>query len=64
MYTAEGWRDDGWPVATLRIGTRTVLGGGMCVVPAASGGSVIDVEARAALTALVAGLRVQGLVAL
>ena len=63
VFTGDGWRDDGWPVAALRIGTRTVLGGGMSVVPAASGGSVIDVEARAALTALVAGLRVQGLLA-
>lgn len=64
VFTAEGWRDDGWPVAALRVGTRTVLGGGMSVVPAIAGGTVVDAEARAALAALVAGLRIQGLVAL
>lgn len=63
VFTAEGWRDDGWPVAALRIGARTVLGGGMSVVPSPSGGTVIDAEARAAIAALVAGLRIQGLVA-
>lgn len=63
VFTAEGWRDDGWPVAALRIGPRTVLGGGMSVVPAPAGGTVIDTEARAAIAALVAGLRIQGLVA-
>lgn len=63
VFAADGWRDDGWPVATLRIGSRTVLGGGMSVVPATSGGAVIDVEVRATVAALAAGLRVQGLVA-
>jgi hypothetical protein len=63
ILTSGGWRDDGWPVAALRIGARTVLSGGMSVVPTAVGGAVVDVEARAAIAALVAGLRVQGLVA-
>ena len=63
MLTAGGWRDDGWPVATLRIGARTVLGGGMSVVPPVAGGAVVDAEARTAIAALVAGLRIQGLVA-
>ncbi|TRW14349.1 DUF2793 domain-containing protein [Glacieibacterium frigidum] len=63
VFTADGWRDDGWPVAALRVGTRTVLGGGMSTVPPVEGGAVVDAEARAAIAALVADLRFQGLVA-
>lgn len=63
VFTADGWRDDGWPVAALRIGSRTVLGGGIGVVPPVTGGTIVDAEVRAALAALVTGLRIQGLVA-
>lgn len=63
VFTASGWRDDGWPVAALKVGTRTLLAGPATTVPAVSGGAVVDVEARTALAALIAGLRAQGLVA-
>lgn len=63
VFTAGGWRDDGWPVAALRIGARTLLGAAATTVPVVSGGAVVDLELRAAVAALVAGLRDQGLVA-
>lgn len=57
------WRDDGWPVAGLRIGARLVLGVPPVALAAPSGGVTIDVETRAALADLVSALRAQGLVA-
>lgn len=63
VFTADGWSDDGWPVAALRIGTRTALGGGLSVIAPPTGGAVVDTEARGAIAALIAGLQIQGLVA-
>ena len=63
VRTTAGWRDDGWPAAGVRIGTRLVLAGGAPVIAAAAGGTVIDTEARALLVTLLASLRSNGLVA-
>ena len=59
------WDDEwssGWPVGSLRIGAREVLGAMPVSVPAPSGGLNIDVEARTAIAAIVSALRAQGLI--
>ena len=63
VRTVTGWSDDGWPAAGVRIGGRLVLGGGVPVIAAAAGGTVVDSEARALLVALLGALRNHGLVA-
>ncbi len=62
VFTAAGWRSDGWPVAGLRVGARLLLQGVPAAVAAPSGGTVVDIEARARLAELLAGLRGLGLV--
>lgn len=59
-YHGGSWRD-GWPVPRLVLNGQTLTGGGLVSVPAASGGSVVDVEARAALNALLAVVRAMGI---
>ncbi len=61
-YAAGQWRD-AWPVPTLAVGGSTSSGGAGVAVADPSGGSVIDVEARAALGTLLVALRSVGLVA-
>lgn len=60
-FAAGAWRDD-WSVGALRVGGRGFLAGAVAPIGAPSGGSVIDIEARAALTRLVAALAGLGLV--
>lgn len=60
-YAGNQWRD-AWTVPSLAIGSLT-LTGGAGVLPDPSGGTVIDVEARATLTALLGALRISGLLA-
>ncbi|WP_419813856.1 DUF2793 domain-containing protein [Glacieibacterium sp.] len=62
VYTAAGWRDDGWPVAGLRIGARLALASAPTTVTVPVGGTVIDIETRAALAALQAALRAAAIV--
>jgi hypothetical protein len=62
VYTASGWRDDGWPVAGLRIGGRLALATAPATVPVPVGGTVVDVETRAALAILLATLRAAAIV--
>ncbi len=57
-----GWQDH-WPVAGLAIAGRNVLAAPPATVAPATGGSVIDAEARAVLAALIAALQGQGLLA-
>ncbi len=59
----DGWSNRGWPVTGLMIAGRSVLGASPALVAAASGGSVVDVEARQLLNDLVSALRGQGLIA-
>ncbi len=49
-----------WPVAGLSIGGRAVLAAAPASVAPASGGSVVDAQARAVLGALIAALQAQG----
>lgn len=57
-----GWSTGGWPVSGLAIGERQVLAAPAVVVPLPSGGGVVDVEARAAIAALVAALQDQAII--
>lgn len=63
VFQNGSWNTDRWPVRALTIGGRTVLGGPVAGVAAASGGSVVDLEARAVLATLLTGLRTLGLFA-
>lgn len=57
------WHADAWPARALVIGGRTMLAAVPVVIPTPAGGSVIDVEARAGLAAVLTTLRAMGLVA-
>lgn len=58
----EGWSVGGWPVTSLRIAGREVLGAVPPTVTVPAGGAIIDAEARASLSSLVYALRLQGIV--
>lgn len=58
-----GWVFGDWPASALVIGGLKVIGARGAAVADPSGGSVIDAEARAAITGLLARLREHGLIA-
>jgi hypothetical protein len=61
VHDGAGWAIDFLPVGGLRIGGADLFGAARSDIAAPSGGGVVDVEARAALTNLLAYLRTQGL---
>jgi hypothetical protein len=56
------WSSGELPAANLRIGGQPVVGPRLPAVPSPSGGTIIDAEARAAVTAVVAALMSHGLI--
>ena len=60
-WTGEAWSAGTIPAAALVIGGEQVVGPRLAEVPSPSGGTVIDVEARAAIVALIATLKSHGL---
>jgi Protein of unknown function (DUF2793) len=60
--TGSGWSDGSLPAAALVIGGQQVVGPRLPDVPSPSGGTTIDVEARAAVDALIATLKSHGLI--
>nr|WP_295661304.1 DUF2793 domain-containing protein [Polymorphobacter sp.] len=58
------WHADAWPARALSVNGRTMLATTPIALAGASGGAVVDVEARAALAALTSAMRAMGLVAL
>ena len=52
----------GWPVNSLRVGTRNVLSVPPVEVTLSTGGAMVDMEARAAIAELLSALRGQGLI--
>lgn len=61
VFQNSSWNADRWPVRALSIGGKTVLGQAVTGATTATGGSVVDAEARAMLSALLTGLRSLGL---
>jgi hypothetical protein len=59
--TATSWAIGGLTAATLAIGGQQVIGNRQPRVAQPAGGSTIDVQARAALTAIIVGLESHGL---
>jgi Protein of unknown function (DUF2793) len=59
--SASAWVVGGMTAATLSIGGAQVVGARQPRVVAATGGTTIDTQARAAISALIAGLEAHGL---
>lgn len=57
------WRGGQWPVEELRVGGVPVVRARTAAIADPSGGTVVDAQARAALTAVLAALRAHGLIA-
>jgi len=55
------WQAGAWPVRTLAVNGRTMLGASVVPLISPAGGSVIDTEARAAINAIAGILRSMGL---
>ncbi|WP_439532105.1 DUF2793 domain-containing protein [Polymorphobacter sp.] len=56
-----GW-SSGWPVSALMVGERLLFGVATAEIAEPVGGSIVDVEARACLGALLSALRSQGVI--
>jgi len=61
LFSQGSWAVGNWPVKTLTIGGRTVLGNPAAAIADPRGGSVVDVEARAGVAAILSALRSLGL---
>ena len=62
LWDGTAWSDGELPCAGLRVGGVQVVGERQPAVPSPSGGTIIDVEARAAINALTAALMSHGLI--
>jgi hypothetical protein len=62
-FDGVGWVTGSWPAAAIEISGKTILSGQFLSVSDPSGGSVVDVEARAAVNAILGVLRDHGLIA-
>lgn len=61
-WSGTAWSDGSVEAAALRIGGEQVVGPRVAAVASPSGGSIIDVEARAAIAALIVALQTHGLI--
>lgn len=61
-YDGNGWRGDGWPSGGLNVAGTQRLAATPASIADVAGGSVVDVQARAAVNQLLALMRAQGLV--
>lgn len=61
-WTGNGWSDGAMPVSAILVGGQQVVGPRLAEVPSPSGGTVIDAEARAAITSVIATLKSHGLI--
>lgn len=61
-WTGSAWSSGELPCSAVRIGGVQVVGGRRPPVPSPSGGTIIDVEARAAIDAIIATLMQHGLI--
>lgn len=61
-WTGGAWSGGEWPISALTIGGLQVVGPRLETVPSPSGGTIIDVEARTTLQAVIVALRTHGLI--
>ena len=61
--TASGWSDGTLPAAALQLGGNQVVGARQAAIASPAGGTTIDSQARATLSAILAMLRTHGLIA-
>ncbi len=61
-WTGAAWSDGNWPVAALTIAGQQVVGSRLETIPSPSGGTIIDAEARTAISAVIVALRTHGLI--
>lgn len=61
-WTGTGWTNGEWSVSALVIDGQQVVGSRLETIPSPSGGTIIDVEARAAVEAIIVALRTHGLI--
>ena len=61
-WTGGAWSEGDWAVSALTIGGQQVVGARLETVPSPSGGTIIDVEARSAVEALIVALKTHGLI--
>ena len=61
-WTGAAWSDGNWPAAALTIDGQQVVGSRLGAISSPSGGTIIDVEARAAVDAVIVALRTHGLI--
>jgi len=61
-WSGSAWRDGTLPAAAIEIAGQQVVGPRLPDVPSPSGGTIIDVEARAAIDAIIATLKSHGLI--
>ncbi len=61
QWIGSAWSDGKLPVAGIVVGGKQVVGSRLAAVPSPSGGTTIDVEARAAIAALTVALKTHGL---
>jgi hypothetical protein len=61
-WTGSDWSAGEWPATALVIDGQQVVGPRLPDVPSPSGGTIIDVEARATLDGLIATLKSHGLI--
>lgn len=62
VFSGGGW-ENVLPVASLRIGDNQVVGPQQPAISGPGGGIVVDVEARAAIAAIIAAMQGHGLIA-
>ena len=62
-HDGSGWVNGALSVSSLNIGGIQVVGNQSAAIPAPTGGSVVDVEARAAMAMILDALRTHGLIA-
>jgi hypothetical protein len=60
-WSGSGWSDGRIPAAGYMVGGQQVVGPRVAAVPSPSGGTIIDMEARAAVDALIVALKSHGL---
>ncbi len=61
FWSGTAWSDGKLPVAGIVVAGKQVVGTRLAAVPTPSGGTTIDVEARATVAALIVALKTHGL---